>query len=170
MSDSPRDRPDVVAFPPLIPVVTLMLSGLLQWLIPIGVLAATSQGLRTAAGAIFGVAGILVTVEGRLSLMRRGTNVNPLQPTLALATDGIYRWIRNPMYVGILSALLGVALIFALDWLPVLMMPAAVLLHVGIVGREEQYLTPKIRQRIQALQKAGAALRAARRRIASPMI
>ena len=82
-------------------------------------------------------------VSGQRALARRGTNANPSRPTLALATDGIYRFTRNPMYVGGMTALAGVALIFALDWLVLLMVPAAVVLHLGIVSREEQYLDRK---------------------------
>ena len=69
--------------------------------------------------------------------------MNPLLPTLALATDGIFRFTRNPMYVGGMMVLAGIALFLALDWLVLLMIPAAFVLHHGIVSREEQYLLRK---------------------------
>jgi protein-S-isoprenylcysteine O-methyltransferase Ste14 len=47
------------------------------------------------------------------------------------------------MYVGGMTVLAGMALIFALDWLVLLMVPAAFVLHHGIVSREEQYLLRK---------------------------
>jgi protein-S-isoprenylcysteine O-methyltransferase Ste14 len=36
--------------------------------------------------------------------------------------------------------MLGLAIVLALDWLPLLMVPAWFVLHFGIVRREEQYL------------------------------
>jgi protein-S-isoprenylcysteine O-methyltransferase Ste14 len=39
--------------------------------------------------------------------------------------------------------MIGLAVVFALDWLPLLMVPAAFVLHFGIVRREERYLAGK---------------------------
>jgi protein-S-isoprenylcysteine O-methyltransferase Ste14 len=37
----------------------------------------------------------------------------------------------------------GIALVFALDWLLLLIVPSVLLLHFGVVKREEQYLERK---------------------------
>jgi protein-S-isoprenylcysteine O-methyltransferase Ste14 len=60
------------------------------------------------AGGI-AVAGALVTISGVLSFRRAKTTVNPLHPenATALVTSGVYRWTRNPMYLGLLLMLLG---------------------------------------------------------------
>jgi protein-S-isoprenylcysteine O-methyltransferase Ste14 len=63
-----------------------------------------------------------------------------LQPTTALVTDGIFGRTRNPLYVGILFALCGIALIFDLDWVLLLILPSCLLLHFAVVRREERYL------------------------------
>jgi protein-S-isoprenylcysteine O-methyltransferase Ste14 len=42
----------------------------------------------------------------------RGTPA-PIDPPKELVVQGLYRYVRNPMYVGILSILLGEALLFA---------------------------------------------------------
>jgi protein-S-isoprenylcysteine O-methyltransferase Ste14 len=39
--------------------------------------------------------------------------------------------------------MIGIAFIFALDWLVLLMVPALLILHFGVVHREEQYLEQK---------------------------
>ena len=90
--------------------------------------------------------GLLLTLIGARTLLIRGTNVNPLKPATALAIEGIYRWTRNPMYVGGAPLMIGIAIVFGLDWLPLLMVPAAFVLHFGIVRREEQYLEHKFGQ------------------------
>ena len=143
MSEAPKDRPDVVVFPPVVPLAILVLAIALQWLAPLNLLAEVASTSRIVAGTVVALAGALVVVSGQRALARRGTNVNPSLPTLALATGGVYRFTRNPMYVGGMTALAGIALIFALDWLLLLMVPAAVVLHLGIVRREEQYLDRK---------------------------
>ena len=47
------------------------------------------------------------------------------------------------MYVGGGPLMIGLAIVFALDWLPLLMVPSGSLLHFGIVRREEDYLERK---------------------------
>jgi len=143
MSQSIKDHPRHVVFPPLVLLVVLLLSIALQWLVPLGGLARFDQTWRTVCGGLVLLVGLVLTQAGARTLLRRGTNVNPLRPALALATDGIYAWSRNPMYVGGAPLMIGIAIVFALDWLPLLMLPAAFVLHFGIVRREEQYLEAK---------------------------
>jgi len=42
----------------------------------------------------------------------RGTPA-PIAPTEVLVVRGLYRWVRNPMYVAVLLVILGQALLFA---------------------------------------------------------
>jgi len=143
MNSPAPDRPNVVVFPPLILVAVLVLAILLQWLVPLGILARFDPVWRLAIGGVLMIAGLAITATGSLVLVRRGTNVNPRRPAVALATNGIYRWTRNPMYVGGGPLLIGLSIAAALDWLPLLMIPAAFALHVGVVRYEERYLEAK---------------------------
>jgi len=143
MTAQDQDRPAVVVFPPLVLLVVLVLTIALQWLAPLGVLSGYAQTWRLVIGGGLLLVGLVVTQAGARTLLGRGTHVNPRKPAVALATDGIYRWTRNPMYVGGLPLMIGIAVVFALDWLPLLMVPAAFVLHFGIVRREECYLAGK---------------------------
>jgi protein-S-isoprenylcysteine O-methyltransferase Ste14 len=143
MPESPQDHPKVVIFPPIILVTTVALGCLLQWLSPVGFLAAVEQIWRIPAGVVVVLAGILLAATGRRTLVRLGTNVSPLQPTTALATDGIFGWTRNPLYSGGTLVMLGIAIAFALDWLVVFVLPSLLILHFGVVRREEEYLEQK---------------------------
>jgi len=143
MSEASNDHPDVVVFPPLVPLAILVIAVALQRFVPLNMLAALTPTPRIVAGALIAAAGLIIVISAQRTLARRGTNMNPSQPTIAIATDGIYRSTRNPMYVGGMIALAGIALIFALDWLMALMIPAAFVLHYGIVRHEEQYLVRK---------------------------
>ena len=147
MLKSSQDHPNVIIFPPIILATTMVFGFALQWLYPIGPLATMSLAWRIPLGAGVICAGVLLAATGRRILVRLGTNVSPLQPTTALATDGVFSWTRNPLYSGGTLALLGVALVFALDWSVVLILPGLLILHFGVVKREEQYLERKFGDR-----------------------
>jgi protein-S-isoprenylcysteine O-methyltransferase Ste14 len=132
-----------LCFPPSSPLSTLAISCVLQWLAPLGLIADIDQGWRIGWGVVIFMAGLLMTIVARRTLLRHGTNVNPLQPTTVLVTEGIFRRTRNPLYVGIIITQYAVALIFALDWLLLLILPNWIVLHFAVVTREERYLERK---------------------------
>jgi len=68
-------------------------------------------------GLVLGLlgAGVCVSILGVASFRRARTTVNPLKPEEAscLVRSGIYRYTRNPMYLGLLLILLGWAVFLA---------------------------------------------------------
>ncbi len=68
------------------------------------------SGHRIAAVAVFGL-GVLIVAAGVIEFKRSRTTVNPLAPeqSSCIVTTGVYRWTRNPMYLGMATSLLGVA-------------------------------------------------------------
>lgn len=60
-----------------------------------------------------------------------------------LVTEGVFGQTRHPLYVGVSAALCGIALIFGLDWLLLLIVPSCVILHFAVVRPEELYLERK---------------------------
>jgi protein-S-isoprenylcysteine O-methyltransferase Ste14 len=143
MSDARTEAPKVITFPPVIPIGTIVISALLEWLHPLGYIAAFPLPWRSAIGVILIACGVALSASGQLNLKRGGTNVVPWLPSLALVERGVYRWTRNPIYLGGSFIMLGIAHLFALDWLLVLFLPAHVILHFGIVVPEETYLEGK---------------------------
>ncbi len=138
------DTPGVIAPPPLIAVAVLVLGLALDWLLPTRVLIGLiTIWLREVIGAAVAVAGVALAVAARRRFMQIGTNVQPWKPALHLATSGVYTRLRNPMYVGLLLMVLGVGIAFASDWTLVLFIPMALVLHYGVVLREELYLEAK---------------------------
>jgi protein-S-isoprenylcysteine O-methyltransferase Ste14 len=55
-----------------------------------------------------------ISMAGARAFRQAGTTVNPLHPDRAssIVTSGIYRYTRNPMYVGVVFVLLGCFLAF----------------------------------------------------------
>jgi protein-S-isoprenylcysteine O-methyltransferase Ste14 len=98
---------------------------------------------RIVAGAIALIGGIGMVISANRIFGRIGTPARPSQPTLALATTGIFTRTRNPMYVGGSLALLGIAIGFALDWVLLLLVGSLPLVHYYIVLPEESYLERK---------------------------
>ena len=70
-------------------------------------------GWNVAAGWLLIAVGLLPLLEsiGRFIFVGRGALV-PIVPTEQLVVSGLYRYVRNPMYVGVTLALAGEALLF----------------------------------------------------------
>jgi protein-S-isoprenylcysteine O-methyltransferase Ste14 len=82
--------------------------------------------------------GFAVTVIGAGQFRRAGTNIKPFTKSTVLVTTGVFRYSRNPMYVGMLFALLGIALLLG-SLTPFLVVPlCARLIAVRFVAIEER--------------------------------
>jgi protein-S-isoprenylcysteine O-methyltransferase Ste14 len=88
------------------------------------------------------VPGLLPALESmkRFVVVGRGTLV-PAVPTKHLVVTGMYRYVRNPMYVGILTALAGETLVFRSRDLAVLTVFFWLATHLFVCFYEERTLT-----------------------------
>lgn len=138
--DANDDNPGVIAFPPLLWLVNAGIGGVLRlfyhWRI------ATSH-LALGIGVVLVIVGIALVAWARRMMHAAGTNVDPSEPALTIVRSGPYRFTRNPMYLAL--CLLQVALGFLMnDWLSVFFfVPLALVLHYGVILREEKYLAAK---------------------------
>jgi protein-S-isoprenylcysteine O-methyltransferase Ste14 len=64
--------------------------------------------------AIFMIAGGVIGIAGIFSFVKEKTTVDPRTPEMSgkLVIKGVYRFSRNPMYLGLLLILLGISLMF----------------------------------------------------------
>lgn len=134
------DTPGVIAPPPLIFVGFLLAGVGLDYLV--GGLWGLG-GWRFFAGAALCASALFFLVPA-LSLFRKaGTRAEPWQPTTSIVTTGIYGLTRNPMYVGMALVYVGLALL-AGSFAVLLLLPLAMLMmHRGVILREEAYLSGK---------------------------
>jgi protein-S-isoprenylcysteine O-methyltransferase Ste14 len=121
-------------------VVPCVLAGLVPWWINRWEFRPPFLGtwLSQAAGVVLIVAGIpgLVDSFRRFAVEGLGTPA-PVAPTQRLVITGPYRYVRNPMYLSVLSIILGQGLLFG-DWR--LLAYAAVfwvVCHIFVVAYEE---------------------------------
>jgi protein-S-isoprenylcysteine O-methyltransferase Ste14 len=63
--------------------------------------------LAQVAGSVFIVIGLLLLVFAGSLFKKAGTDFVPFRNVSALVTIGLYRYTRNPMYLGMVSVLLG---------------------------------------------------------------
>jgi len=84
-----------------------------------------------------------LALSALVTMKKAGTNVHPAEPALMIVRGGPFRFTRNPMYLAL--CLVQVALGFFLnDWITLLfVVPLALILHYGVILREETYLTEK---------------------------
>ena len=90
------------------PVVLVVLFALAMWLLAQLVPAlALPMSWRLLLAGIFAGAGIAVALSGVWAFRRANTTVDPRVPqqSSSLVIRGIYRYSRNPMYVGFLLLL-----------------------------------------------------------------
>ncbi len=138
------DSPRVIMLPPLIFLIAIAASVVLEFVVPIAFLPAPGfTSWTTWLGAALFAAGLWLAIVGRREFETSGTNVNPRQPALKLVTTGPYRFTRNLMYLGMIVALAGIVLAFSLEAGIAVLAGFAVVLHYGVVRREERYLTRK---------------------------
>lgn len=92
------------------PPLAGLIIGALAWLAStaLGPTAIASPVRLTAALAL-ALLGFGITYAGVRAVRRAGTTLNPIKPetTSALVTSGIYRYTRNPMYLGMATWMLA---------------------------------------------------------------
>ena len=91
-------------------------------------------------GGVVIVVGLLLLVMANGLFVRAGTDVIPFRKVSTLVTTGIYRFTRNPMYLGMAAVLLGCALTVGV--VPALLVPLAfvVIVEARFIRPEEQML------------------------------
>ena len=67
-------------------------------------------------GSFMIISGLIVILSAITTFKKYHTTITPLNPANAtkLITDGIYKFSRNPMYLGLLLVLLGISIILNL--------------------------------------------------------
>lgn len=135
---------------------TLLVPGTVTVLVPYWLLSSRSASARLPIGP-FRYLGILPILCGAViylwcvwdfTFAGKGTPA-PLDPPKELVVQGLYRYVRNPMYVGILSLVLGEAVLFR----------ALILFEYAIIGFCFFYLFVLLYEEPTLRQKFGPSYR-----------
>ncbi len=146
-----RDRPAIVAPPPLLYLAALALVIALQWLWPLPI----PDHVATAwIGWAALVAGLALNLWGARSLARAQTPINPYRATEAIVTTGAFRLSRNPLYVGLDLILLGLTLVLNSLWGIGVLVVVLIVMHYGVILPEERYLEEKFGEAYRRYREA----------------
>jgi protein-S-isoprenylcysteine O-methyltransferase Ste14 len=141
--DKQSDCAGVICPPPIVMLLALAVALVLHRFWPLSIATRVAAMIAGAALSLFGIG---IAAWGRLTLVKAGTNVNPYKPTLSIIDAGPFRFTRNPLYTGIQSLFVGISLLLGTWWGLILLVPAFLVLHCGVVLREERYLERKFGQ------------------------
>ena len=94
-------------------------------------------------GAMVFVLALALFAWAIVTITRAGSNVPTNLPTTTIVESGPYRFTRNPIYLAMFLGLIGLAIAFDNLWLLMMLAPFALVIHYGVVTREEAYLERK---------------------------
>jgi protein-S-isoprenylcysteine O-methyltransferase Ste14 len=128
----------VLIRPPLAWALAVVTGLVLDWLEPLEFVPEDwSAGLL---GSVVFVLALALAVWALDTMTRAGTNVPTNRPTTTIVESGPYRFTRNPIYMGMFGGLIGLGIAFDNLWLPLMLVPFALVIRYGVVAREEAYL------------------------------
>lgn len=140
MTEHTTDNAGVIAPPPILFAGCILAGVLIDLAWPLALL---NDNWQYWIGGGLLVAGFALAFACILLFHRAGTNVPPYRPTTALVTDGPYRHSRNPMYIALFLAYLGIGVMADNGWMLALTVPLFMVMNVGVIAREDRYLEGK---------------------------
>ncbi len=143
MANDLPDNPGVIAPPPLIYAVPLIIGLILHALFPLRLVRSLPRMARAVlGGSLIGFALTTATLAFR-TMRRAGTNVDPSQPATILVVEGPFKLTRNPLYLSLALLYSGITILVNTLWAALLLPAILVVMRKGVIDREERYLERK---------------------------
>jgi protein-S-isoprenylcysteine O-methyltransferase Ste14 len=136
-----EDRSNAIVRPPLALALAILGGLAAELFVSLPFLPETVP--RTWIGIAVLALGLALGAWAIATLRQAGTRVETTQATTTIVTGGPYRLTRNPIYVGMLAILIGLAIAVNTAWLLVALAPFYLVIRFGVVAREEAYLERK---------------------------
>lgn len=139
----PRDASSGFVWPPTIYGIAFVIASLLAWRFPLNFAGESWRWPGWIAGGALIAAGAAIALAAEISFWRAGTATLPTSSTSRIVRTGIFRWTRNPMYLGMSLTMAGIG-IAVRDFWYLAALPVAVFAVTKLaIEREEVYLTQK---------------------------
>lgn len=137
--------------PPKIALVAIAAMIVSHFALP---LATVVRSPFSYGGAICVLTGAAMIVWSRRAFQSAGTPIKPFTESTELIRHGLYRWTRNPMYLGAVLVTGGVA-VFLGSLTPLLIaIVFFAILQEGFVRREERLLEDTFGDRYRAYRRS----------------
>jgi protein-S-isoprenylcysteine O-methyltransferase Ste14 len=118
-----------------------MVAGLIPFLITHWSAGAGASLSYTIIGVLMILVGLAALIECFVRFASNGGTPAPLAPTPHLVVSGLYRFVRNPMYLAVLLLIFGQMFLFANAGLLAYGVVIGLAVHFFVLGYEE----PKLR-------------------------
>ena len=137
-TDVPAQR--ILAPPVVLAAVCIALAMVAERYWPLPLFAGFELLRITLSILAFAGFGLLLVLALR-AFRQHQTTVDPYGKATAIVSTGPFRFSRNPIYVGLILVVMGFALAFNSAWQLAGAALLLLLLHFGVVLREERFLT-----------------------------
>jgi protein-S-isoprenylcysteine O-methyltransferase Ste14 len=137
-----HDHPDIHRniHPPIVALFYLAIAFLLGYLFP---LPFTPTTLLRYGGLVLAFIGFLLGFAAFSEFGKENTTLDPHGTVSQIVTSGIYRFTRNPIYLGFLLMVIGLPLVGGSHW-GIAMAPFFIAtMNRLVIGKEEAYLEKK---------------------------
>lgn len=141
-----QDHPNIspMVHPPLVAVFFIVLAYFLGYFLP---LPFEVPMLLRYLGLAMTFVGFLLGIGAFIEFRKARTTLDPHGTTKQLVTSGIYRFTRNPIYLGFLLMVVGLPLNSGHYW-GIVMVPFYMLtMSRLVIQREEAYLEKKFKDK-----------------------
>jgi protein-S-isoprenylcysteine O-methyltransferase Ste14 len=135
------DTSNAMVRPPFAWILAIVVGIAADRLHPLPFVPASVPG-AWVGGAIFAIA-FAIGVWAIVTIRNAGTQVETYKPTTAIVANGPYRFTRNPIYLGMMLGLFGLAIALDSLWLLATLVPFWLVIRYGVIAREEAYLERK---------------------------
>ena len=132
------EKPKIL--PPTWLLITLIAMLVLRFLAPVWVILPAMWNLL---GSLFVLPGLAIELAADQAFHRARTTVRPFEESSTLVTSGLFRISRNPMYLGFVLVLIGVAVLLGALTPCLLVLAFAVLIDRMYIPVEERMLAAR---------------------------
>lgn len=137
-----QDRPNIspMVHPPVVALMFIVIAYFLARFVP---LPFSAPPILRYLGLALTVVGFLLGIGAFLEFRKARTTLDPHGSSKQIVTSGIYRFTRNPIYLGFLLMVIGLPLNSGLYWGFVMAPFYVLLMNNLVIKHEEAYLEKK---------------------------
>ena len=123
--------------------IPFLVSVALHFIVPISLPQGILRQVLIPVGIVFIIIGIGLVVLARRQFAHFQQPTDPGHPTTKVIKTGMFAISRNPLYLGSVLVLMGIALALNVLWALVMLLLSIILCHYILIIPEEQYLAEK---------------------------
>ncbi len=139
--EAAADRAAVRVLPPLVYLLSVLVGVAAKYFF--GVEIVLRNNFWLISGWILIGAGFITGFAFIRSFWKTGQDPDPRTPTPTLLITGLYRFSRNPAYLGLTAIQLGLGLVLGNIWVILMLIPTVAIICYGVILPEEMYLERK---------------------------